>query len=78
LLDKEDQPMQEIANKGAEASGTPFVSFFSVEEAVKTAGDLGLKEIQSVSTKEMMNMYFKNRSDELIPASGEFFLVAKI
>lgn len=77
LLNKEDQPMQEIANKGAEASGTPFVSFFPIEEVVKIAKEVGLKEIQTVSTKEMTDMYFKNRTDELIPASGEFFLVAK-
>lgn len=78
LLDKEDQPMQEIANKGAEASGTPFVSFFPVEEVVKIAKEEGLKEIQTVSTKEMTDRYFKNRADGLVPASGEFFLVAKI
>ena len=78
LLDKEDQPMQEMANKGAEASGTPFVSFFSMEEVIKMATGIGLKAIQIVSTNEMTDMYFKNRADELIPASGEFFLVAKI
>ncbi|AJW63242.1 Putative S-adenosyl-L-methionine-dependent methyltransferase [Elizabethkingia miricola] len=29
LLEKEDQPMQEMANKGAQQAGTPFISFFS-------------------------------------------------
>lgn len=28
LLEKEDQPMQEMANKGAQQAGTPFISFF--------------------------------------------------
>jgi hypothetical protein len=28
LLDEEDKPMQEIAEKGAREAGTPFVSFF--------------------------------------------------
>lgn len=78
LLDEEDQPMQEIANKGAEASGTPFISFFPVEEIVKLAGGLGFKEIRTISTKDMTEMYFKNRADKLTPASGEFFLVARI
>lgn len=76
-LDEEDQPMQEIANKGAEASGTPFVSFFSVEEIVNLANEIGLKEVQIISTKDMSEKYFKNRTDNLIPASGEFFLIAK-
>lgn len=76
-LDEEDKPMQEIAINGAAASGTPFVSFFSVEDIVKLAGEIGLKEIQTVSTKDMIEKYFKGRTDNLVPASGEFFLVAK-
>lgn len=76
-LDQEDQPMQEMAIKGAAASGTPFVSFFSVEEITKLAGEAGLKEIQTISTKDMTEKYFKDRADNLVPASGEFFLVAK-
>lgn len=76
-LDKIDQPMHELATKGAAASGTPFVSFFSGEEIIKLAEITGLKEIQIISTKDMTEKYFKNRTDNLIPASGEFFLVAK-
>lgn len=76
-LDKEDRPMQEIAIKGAAASGTPFVSFFTVEEIVNLAVKTGLKEIQIISTKDMKEKYFKDRTDHLVPASGEFFLVAK-
>ncbi|HEX7755221.1 MAG TPA: class I SAM-dependent methyltransferase, partial [Niabella sp.] len=78
LLDAEDQPMQEIANKGAEEAGTPFISFFSVEEVVKLAEAAGLKEIKTVSTKDITESYFKNRTDHLVPASGEFFLVANV
>src|SRR5690606_2072010 len=77
LLDEEDKPLMEMSIKGAAASGTPFVSFFSVEETVKLAEKVGLKEIQTISTKDMTEKYFKNRTDDLLPASGEFFLVAK-
>ncbi|HSY62137.1 MAG TPA: class I SAM-dependent methyltransferase, partial [Cytophaga sp.] len=77
-LDEGDQSMQEMAIKGAAASGTPFVSFFTYEEITKLANEIGLKEIQIVSTKNMTEKYFKNRTDKLVPASGEFFLVAKI
>jgi methyltransferase (TIGR00027 family) len=76
-LDEEDKPLLEMAIKGAAASGTPFVSFFSVEEIVKLADEIGLKDIQTVSTKDMKERYFKDRSDNLVPASGEFFLVAR-
>ncbi len=73
-LDEEDQPMQRIANEGAEASGTPFVSFFPVEKIVKLANEIGLKEIQIISTKDMIEKYFKDRTDNLVPASGELRL----
>lgn len=76
-LDQEDQPIQEMAIKGAAASGTPFVSFFSEKEIVTLAAEIGLKEIQTVSAKDMIEKYFKDRPDNLSPASGEFFLVAK-
>jgi methyltransferase (TIGR00027 family) len=78
LLEEEDKPMQEIANKGAEASGTPFVSFFTVDEAQKLAEDAGLTNIRIVSTKEITELYFNNRTDNLLPASGEFFLIAGV
>ncbi|HET8573210.1 MAG TPA: class I SAM-dependent methyltransferase [Edaphocola sp.] len=77
-LDEEDRPIQEMAIKGAAASGTPFISFFSAEEIVKLAKETGLNDIQIVSTKDMTKKYFKDRTDNLAPASGEFLLVAAI
>ncbi|RZJ33411.1 MAG: SAM-dependent methyltransferase [Flavobacterium sp.] len=77
-LDEEDKPLLEMAIKGASASGTPFVSFFRIDEIVKLADDIGLTHIQTISTKEMTERYFIRRTDNLVPASGEFFLVARI
>ncbi len=77
-LDEEDKPLMEMSIKGAAASGTPFMSFYPVDEIVKLAEETGLKEIQIVSTKDMTERYFKNRTDNLVPASGEYFLVARI
>jgi len=77
-LDEEDKPLMEMSIKGAAASGTPFKSFCSVNEVVKLAEEMGLIDIQTVSTKDMTDNYFKDRSDNLVPASGEFFLVARI
>lgn len=76
-LDEDDKPMQEMAIKGAASSGTPFISFFPVDEIEKLAKEIGLKDIQTVSTKDMTDKYFKGRTDNFVPASGEFFLVAK-
>ncbi|ANI87884.1 methyltransferase [Arachidicoccus ginsenosidimutans] len=78
LLDEEDKPMQEIAEKGAREAGTPMLSFFTPEEILKLADDAGFKEAKTISTKDMEQLYFANRTDDFLPASGEVFLVAKI
>ncbi|UPK71665.1 class I SAM-dependent methyltransferase [Chitinophaga filiformis] len=77
LLEEEDKPLMEMSIKGAAASGTPFVSFYSIDEVVKLAEEIGLKEVKTVSTNDLRERYFKNGTDNLLPASGEFFLVAK-
>lgn len=74
LLDEEDRQMQEIAEKGAQNAGTPFVSFFTPDEILKLACKAGFKEAKTISTKDMD--YFINRTDNLLPASGEIFLLA--
>jgi methyltransferase (TIGR00027 family) len=77
LLDEKDKPMQEIAEKGARAAGTPFISFFSPDEILTFSYDAGFKTSELISTKEMEELYFINRTDHLAPASGEIFLLAK-
>jgi methyltransferase (TIGR00027 family) len=76
LLDEEDKPMQEMANKGAQAAGTPFVSFFTPDEIVTLAHEAGFNKAQTISTKDLEQLYFAGRRDELLPASGEVFLLA--
>jgi methyltransferase (TIGR00027 family) len=76
LLDEEDKPLQEIAEKGARESGTPMVSFFAPDEILALGQEAGFKDVKTISTKEMEHYYFKNRSDNLLPASGEIFLLA--
>lgn len=75
---EEDQPLMEMSMKGAAASGTPFVSFFTTDEVIQLAEETGLKDIKIVSTDELTEKYFKDRTDYLVPASGEFFLTASI
>lgn len=76
LLDDEDKPMQEMAEKGAQASGTPFVSFFAPHEILLMAKNAGFKDAKTISTRDMVQSYFKDRIDDLLPASGEVFLLA--
>lgn len=74
LLDEEDKALMEMSIKGAGEAGTPFVSFFSPDEILELARDAGFKEAKTISTKDMD--YFTNRTDHLLPASGEVFLLA--
>lgn len=76
LLDEEDRPLQLIAEKGARASGTPFVSFFSHEEILALAREAGFRKFETVSSKDLAGRYFSGRTDNLSPASGEEFLLA--
>jgi methyltransferase (TIGR00027 family) len=76
LLDEEDKPLQLIAEKGACEAGTPFVSFFTPNEILALAHDAGFKEATTLSTKDMEQLYFRDRTDHLLPASGEMFLLA--
>lgn len=76
LLDEEDRSMQEIAEKGAKAGGTPFVSFFDPKEILAMSDNAGLKHPRTISTKDMEQLYFSDRTDGLVPASGEVFLLA--
>ncbi|MBV8328591.1 SAM-dependent methyltransferase [Chryseobacterium sp.] len=78
LLDEEDQPMQEIAEKGALGAGTPFISFFTPQEVLEIAQDIGFKNAEIISTPDIKHLYFSHRTDGLEPASGEFFLLANL
>lgn len=75
-LDEEDKPMQEMAEKGARAASTPFVSFFAPNEVLAMAKNAGFKDAKTISTRDIERYYFKDRADGLVPASGEVFLVA--
>ncbi len=77
LLDKEDKAMQEMGEKGARAAGTPFVSFFKPEEVIALANDAGFKDANIVSPQKIEQIYFTGRSDGLLPADGEMFLMAR-
>jgi hypothetical protein len=67
--------MQQLGEKGAREAGTPFVSFFTPNEILALAYKAGFKEAKIISTKDVEQLYFMNRADHLLPASGEVFLL---
>jgi len=78
MLDEEDKSLMEMSIKGAQASGTPMISFFAPDEILNLAHDAGFSNIQTISTKDMEQLYFANRADQLLPSDGEVFLLATI
>ena len=76
LVDAEDRPMAERAQKGAAASGTPFVSFFAPTDMLALAREAGFKEARHVSAASLAGRYFAGRTDGLRPSNGEELLLA--
>jgi methyltransferase (TIGR00027 family) len=76
LLDDEDRPGFEAAEKGARAAGTPFISFYAPDDMLALARDVGFKEAQHVAGSLLAERYFAGRTDGLRPSSGEDLLVA--
>lgn len=77
LMDPEIRPGFEMAQKGARASGTPFLSFFTPSEMLAFAREAGFKEVQHVSPAALTKRYFTGRADGFRPPkNGEEMLVA--
>jgi methyltransferase (TIGR00027 family) len=66
----------EAALKGARASGTPFISFFTPVEMTALAREAGFTEVETVSAATLTQRYFAGRTDGLRPGSSEELLVA--
>jgi methyltransferase (TIGR00027 family) len=65
------------AEKGARASGTPFVSFFTPAEMLALARECGFKNVEHVSADALAERYFVGRPDGLRPpTNAEELLVA--
>jgi methyltransferase (TIGR00027 family) len=77
LADPEVRPGLEMAEKGARASGTPFLSFFTPPEIVALAREAGFREARHVSAADLTQRYFAGRTDGLRPPpNAEELLVA--
>ena len=71
------RPGMEMAEKGARASGTPFISFFKPAEIVASAREVGFRDARHVSAEALAECYFAGRGDGLRPPlNAEELLVA--
>jgi methyltransferase (TIGR00027 family) len=79
LAEAEVRPGLEMAERGARASGTPFISFFTPDEVVAMAREAGFRQARHVSAAELARRYFADRADGLRPPlNAEELLVATV
>ena len=76
LIDAAERAEHAMVYERARAAGTPFISFFTPSEIIDLALHAGFKKAEHISRAEIIGRYFKGRSDGLVPASGEEFLIA--
>jgi methyltransferase (TIGR00027 family) len=72
----EEHPGREAAEKGARASGTPFISFYAAPEMADLARKAGFKKARCVTAADLTKRYFSGRKDGLKPSKSEEILVA--
>ncbi|WP_020572292.1 class I SAM-dependent methyltransferase [Parafrankia discariae] len=76
LLDEADRVGLEASKKGAQASNTPFISFYTPDEMLAVAREAGFGDVHHVPGTVLAERYFAGRADGLRPSSGEDVLVA--
>jgi methyltransferase (TIGR00027 family) len=76
MADSGERLAREFAERGARASGTPFVSFFTPAEIVALARDSGFTAARHVSAADLNQRYFAGRTDGLRLSKSEELLVA--
>jgi methyltransferase (TIGR00027 family) len=76
FLDDDDRPGFQVAERGARAAGTPFISFYTPDEMLALAREAGFKDAEIVAGTLLTERYFAGRTDGLRPSSGEDLLVA--
>ncbi|RKP45559.1 class I SAM-dependent methyltransferase [Trinickia fusca] len=77
LADPAVRPGLEMAAKGARASGTPFITFFTPPEMLTFANETGFRNARHVSAADLTERYFAGRTDGLRPPSNaEELLIA--
>ncbi|MGW3088539.1 class I SAM-dependent methyltransferase [Streptomyces sp. NPDC001108] len=78
LLDDADRPGLRTSKEGAQASGTPFISFYTPSEMLALARETGFEDARHVSGALLAERYFSGRADGLRPSSGEDLLLTTV
>ncbi len=79
MPDPDVRPGLEMAEKGARASGTPFISFFTPPEMLALARENGFRDAQHISADTLTERYFSGRTDGLRPPrNAEELLLATV
>lgn len=78
LADADERQGREFAERGARASGTPFISFFAPEQMLAFARECGLQNVRCVSGADLNRRYFAGRTDGLHTGRSEALLVASL
>jgi methyltransferase (TIGR00027 family) len=77
LMGPDVRPGFEMAEKGARANGTPFLSFFTPPEMLALAREAGFRDVRHVPAAMLAERYFAGRTDGLRPPDhSEELLVA--
>lgn len=76
LLDDADRPGLTASRTGAQAAGTPFISFYTPPDMLELALAAGFADVRHVPGSSLAERYFAGRADGLRPSIGEDVLVA--
>ncbi|WP_040793430.1 class I SAM-dependent methyltransferase [Nocardia paucivorans] len=74
----EVRPILEAAAKGAAASGYPWLTLLTPDQAVGLAREAGFADVGLVTSTELHERYFADRHDGLSPVGGEDLVVATV
>jgi methyltransferase (TIGR00027 family) len=72
------RPILEGAAKGAAASGHPWLTLMSPDDAVGLAREAGFTDVQLVTSADLHDRYFADRGDGLNPTGGEDLVIATV
>jgi methyltransferase (TIGR00027 family) len=76
LVDPEEQVIHRATDAAARAAGTPFISYYSPDDILAIARDIGFASARHVTAADYTRRYFADRTDGLKPFTTEELLVA--
>ncbi len=74
----EIRPILQGAADGAAASGHPWLSLLSPDDAAALAYEAGFGDVAIVTSQDLHDRYFAERGDQLSPVGGEDLVIATV